>query len=41
LHKELGEQFRPPSLLRQMVRAGRLGKKVGRGFYDYPSEPSK
>ncbi|MBX7194160.1 MAG: 3-hydroxybutyryl-CoA dehydrogenase [Sandaracinaceae bacterium] len=36
LHKELGEQFRPPSLLRQMVRAGRLGRKVGRGFYDYP-----
>lgn len=35
LHRELGEQFRPPPLLRQMVRAGRLGKKVGRGFYDY------
>jgi len=38
LHKELGEQFRPPSLLRQMVRAGRLGRKSGRGFYEYPSE---
>ena len=37
LHKELGEQFRPPSLLRQMVRAGRLGRKSGRGFYDYTS----
>lgn len=35
LHEEIGEQFRPPTLLRQMVRAGRLGKKVGRGFYDY------
>lgn len=35
LHKELGEQFRAPSLLRQMVRAGRLGRKSGRGFYDY------
>ena len=35
LHRELGEQFRPPALLRKMVRAGRLGKKSGRGFYDW------
>lgn len=36
LHRELGgEQFRPPAILRKMVRAGRLGKKVGRGFYDW------
>ena len=41
LHRELGEQFRPPALLRQMVRAGRLGKKVGRGFYEYPADPKK
>jgi 3-hydroxybutyryl-CoA dehydrogenase len=33
LHRELGEAFRPPVLLRQMVRAGRLGKKSGEGFY--------
>ena len=41
LHRELGEQFRPPSLLRQMVRAGRLGKKVGRGFYEYDPQGQK
>jgi 3-hydroxybutyryl-CoA dehydrogenase len=33
LHRELGEQFRPPALLRKLVRAGHLGKKSGRGFY--------
>lgn len=35
LAREVGEQFRAPSLLRQMVRAGWLGKKTGRGFYDW------
>lgn len=33
LHREVGEQFRAPTILRQMVRAGRLGKKTGLGFY--------
>lgn len=39
LHRELGEQFRPPALLRQMVRAGHLGRKTGRGFYSYDAPP--
>ncbi|MDA8020074.1 MAG: 3-hydroxybutyryl-CoA dehydrogenase [Thermoanaerobaculia bacterium] len=29
------KRFAPPPLLKQMVQAGRLGKKSGRGFYDY------
>lgn len=33
LRDELGERFRPPQLLRQKVRAGRLGRKTGMGFY--------
>ena len=35
LHRTLGEKFRPCPLLEQHVRAGRLGRKVGRGVYDY------
>jgi len=36
LHGELGaEAFRPPEILRRMVAEGRLGKKSGRGFYDW------
>jgi 3-hydroxybutyryl-CoA dehydrogenase len=29
------KRFAPPPLLKQMVQAGRMGKKSGRGFYDY------
>jgi 3-hydroxybutyryl-CoA dehydrogenase len=38
LHKELGEQFRPPALLRTMVRAGKLWKKTGEGFYRWTAD---
>ncbi len=38
LHKTLGEKYRPCPLLRQYVKAGRLGRKSGRGVYDYPHE---
>ncbi|HEY7587739.1 MAG TPA: 3-hydroxybutyryl-CoA dehydrogenase [Thermoplasmata archaeon] len=37
LHRETGDpRFRPSPLLRKYVRAGRLGRKSGRGVYDYP-----
>jgi 3-hydroxybutyryl-CoA dehydrogenase len=38
LHKSLGEKFRPSPLLVQYVKAGRLGRKSGRGVYEYPGE---
>ncbi|HEX6805957.1 MAG TPA: 3-hydroxyacyl-CoA dehydrogenase NAD-binding domain-containing protein [Terriglobales bacterium] len=41
LHKTLGEKFRPAPLLVQYVKAGRLGKKSGRGVYEYPKPPSQ
>lgn len=38
LYEEWGEdRYRPVPLLRRMVAAGRLGKKVGEGFYRYPA----
>lgn len=41
LHKSLGEKFRPCPLLSQYVKAGRLGRKSGRGVFEYPeSQPS-
>jgi 3-hydroxybutyryl-CoA dehydrogenase len=34
-HKEMGEKYRPAPLLIELVEAGRLGRKSGRGVYDY------
>src|SRR3984893_5487647 len=36
LHQTLGEKYRPNRLLKQYVQEGRLGRKSGRGVYDYP-----
>jgi 3-hydroxybutyryl-CoA dehydrogenase len=36
LHKSLGEKYRPAPLLVQYVKAGRLGRKSGRGVFEYP-----
>jgi 3-hydroxybutyryl-CoA dehydrogenase len=38
LHRTLGEKYRPNSLLRQYVQEGRLGRKAGRGVYDYSQQ---
>ena len=36
LHRTLGEKYRPAPLLVQYVKAGRLGRKSGRGVFEYP-----
>ncbi|MEI3607632.1 3-hydroxyacyl-CoA dehydrogenase [Pseudogracilibacillus sp. SE30717A] len=38
LHEKLGDKFRPAPLLEQYVKAGRLGRKSGKGVYDYSKE---
>jgi 3-hydroxybutyryl-CoA dehydrogenase len=35
LHRSLGPRFEPPQLLRDMVDGGALGRKAGRGFYQW------
>ncbi|PYZ97859.1 3-hydroxybutyryl-CoA dehydrogenase [Alteribacter lacisalsi] len=37
LHKTLGEKYRPSPLLVKYVKAGRLGRKTGKGVYEYTS----
>lgn len=38
LHEKLGEKYRPAPLLEQYVQAGRLGRKSGKGVYDYTEQ---
>jgi 3-hydroxybutyryl-CoA dehydrogenase len=35
LHSVLGDKYRPCPLMEKYVKAGRLGRKVGKGVYDY------
>jgi len=41
LHKTLGEKFRPAPLLVQYVKGGRLGRKSGRGVFEYPEKKAE
>src|ERR1700756_3456628 len=41
LHGTLGEKYRPSPLLRRYVQEGRLGRKSGRGVYDYAHRTDK
>jgi len=38
LHRELGDKYRPAPMLVQLVRAGRYGRKTGKGVFDYTAK---
>jgi 3-hydroxybutyryl-CoA dehydrogenase len=38
LHARLGDRFAPPDLLRRLVADGHLGRKTGRGFYEWSDQ---
>ncbi|HVB04735.1 MAG TPA: 3-hydroxyacyl-CoA dehydrogenase family protein [Acidimicrobiales bacterium] len=40
LEEAYGPRFSPPPLLERLVAEGRLGRKAGRGFYDWPEPPA-
>ncbi len=41
LRRSLGDKYRPAPLLDSYVKAGRLGRKVGRGVYDYDDDGNR
>ena len=41
LEKELGERFKGPDAFSRMIDSKRLGRKTGRGFYDYEKKGKK
>ncbi len=40
-HRELGDKYRPATMLVKLVKAGHLGRKSGKGVYDYGGAKSK